>query len=163
VDDSLGLVAYAQHVTASTFPGETFWVLKEKNSRNMVSAVPGTWYLKLGSACRPALILAQNTSQRSSHCLCTCPWPDGTPYQGPGLVLDESLFKEEQTEYIPPAKKSSQISEPYPELPTPKAPQPIDLGPVQMRGFRVRPDPGGICKLCACAARCARRGGSRVR
>jgi hypothetical protein len=63
------------------------------------------------------------------------PWPDGTPYEGPGLVLDEAIFEEEKQEpKLPAKKKSFEIREPQPELPMEQKPQPIDWDLYKCKG-----------------------------
>jgi hypothetical protein len=130
VEDPFDSEGYAQRVAASTFPGETFRVLKEKEIKKYgeyrTRRLVLTAWERMQQAIDSGTEYVPMVDPPPAHPSMAHPWHDGTPYEGPGLVLDESLFEEEKTEYQPPAKKLSQICEPKPELSMEHKPEPID-------------------------------------
>jgi hypothetical protein len=138
VADPLDPEGYQGRTAASTFPGETFRVLKEKEIKQYGEYRTRRLVLEAWERMQQAIDEGREyvsmvdpppADPSMAH-----PWPDGTPYEGPGLVLDETLFEEEKPKPKPPAKKSFEIREPQPELPMEHTPQPIDWDLYKCKG-----------------------------
>jgi len=138
VADPLDPEGYEQRAAASTFPGETFRVLKEKEIRKYGEyrtrrLVLEAWE-RMQESIDTGMEYVPMVDPPPAHPSMAHPWPDGTPYEGPGLVLDESMFEEEKPEPKPAAKKSFEIHEPQPELPIDYKPEPINWDLYKCKG-----------------------------
>ena len=123
VVDPLDPEGYQARAAASTFPGETFRVLKNKEikahgeyrTRRLVLEAWGRMQTSIDTGTEYVPMV----DPPPAHPSLAHPWPDGTPYTGPGLVLDEKLFEDEKPEPKPAVK------EPQPEYKE-EPPPPID-------------------------------------
>jgi hypothetical protein len=145
VADPLDVNGYAKRSTESTFPGETFRVLKDKEIRQYgeyrTRRLVLTAWQRMQDALDSGTDYVPLVDPPPAHPSLCHPWPDGTPYEGPGLALDKGGQ---------PNQSITSIADPVPPAVDPPVDQTPAPAPAEESEHNARPTDWSLYKCRAC-------------